>query len=82
MKTGENFGQGTLVNRYPQPITDYVNAEYSNKDLRRMLFFAGVDNCDCVERKDFVRRARSLLLMRDQVDDPIWIRQMEDWKAT
>ena len=82
VKTGEHFGQKAFAGRYPRPITEYVNAEHSNKALRRMLFFAGVDNCDCVERKDFVRRARSLLLMRDKVDDPVWIRQMEDWKAT
>lgn len=81
VKTAPNFGQGPSP-LPPRSLDQYIAEDFSNKDMRRMLFFAGIDLSECVERSDFRRRIRTLMLLGDPHDNFDWAKKINEWKAT
>ena len=81
MKTAPGFGLGASPSP-PRSLDQYIAEDFSSKDMRRMLFFAGIDLSECVERSDFRRRIRTLMLLGDPHDNFDWVQKMNEWKAT
>lgn len=78
VKTAPGYGQR---GEPPRTLKLYVASEHSNRDLRRMLYIAGISHAGLVEKSDFVARVCTHLMLEDD-RAPHWTKTMNDWKAT